>query len=103
MHLYRASMHSASLTFSYSYRHTSCTNRRRCQPCKATISSLGAVGVRCLAQGHVDTWLGGAGDRTSNLLVANGSTLNASFVQLLRSIFAVPTQSNLSMALDKSL
>ena len=34
-----------------------------------SVPSLGAVSVRCLAQGHLDTQLGGAGDRTSNLLV----------------------------------
>jgi len=34
-------------------------------PCKATASPSGAVGVRG-AQGHLDTWLGGAGDWTSN-------------------------------------
>ena len=37
------------------------TKRRRCQPCKATARSPGAVRVRCLAQGHLDTQLGGAG------------------------------------------
>ena len=31
------------------------THRRRCQLCKATASSLGAVKVRCIAQGHLDT------------------------------------------------
>ena len=31
--------------------------------------------VRCLAQGHLDTELGGAGDRTSNLLVARPPAL----------------------------
>ena len=28
---------------------------------------LGAVRVKCFAQGHINTQLGGAGDRTSNL------------------------------------
>ena len=36
------------------------TNRRQSQPCKAT----GAVRVKCLAQGHIDTQLAGAGDWT---------------------------------------
>ena len=36
---------------------------------QATASSSGAVRVRSLAQGPIDTQLGGAGDRTSNLLV----------------------------------
>ena len=36
-----------------------------------TASSTGAVGVRSLAQGHLDTVLGGAGDRTSNLRVTS--------------------------------
>ena len=41
------------------------THQRRCQPCKATASSSGAVRVRCLAQGHLDTRRGWAGDWTS--------------------------------------
>ena len=45
------------------------THRRQSQPCKATASSSGAVRVKCLAQGDVNTQLGGAGDHTSNLLV----------------------------------
>ena len=31
------------------------TPRRRCQPCKETASSSGAVRVRCLTKGHLDT------------------------------------------------
>ena len=42
------------------------THRRQSQPCKVTASSSGAVRVKCLAQGHNDTQLGGAGDRTSH-------------------------------------
>ena len=38
------------------------TNHQRCQQRKVTASSPGAVRVRCLAQGHLDTKLGGAGD-----------------------------------------
>ena len=34
------------------------THRRRCQPRRATASWSGAVRVRCLAQGHLDTQLG---------------------------------------------
>ena len=34
---------------------------RRCRPLKATASSSGTVRVRCLAQGHLDTPLVGAG------------------------------------------
>ena len=45
------------------------THRWQSQPCKATASSSGAVRVKCLAQGHINTQLGGAGDRTSNLSV----------------------------------
>jgi hypothetical protein len=45
------------------------THRRQSRPRKATASSSGAVRVKCLAQGHVNTQLGGAGDRTSNLSV----------------------------------
>ena len=48
------------LTFTI-HTHTF-THRRRSQPCRATASSLGAVGVRCLAQAHLNTQLGGAGD-----------------------------------------
>ena len=43
------------------------THRRQSQPCKVTGSSSGAVRIRCHAQGHINTELGGAGDRTSNL------------------------------------
>ena len=42
--------------FIHSFAH-----RRRCQPSRATASSSGAVRVRCLPQGHLDTQLGGAG------------------------------------------
>ena len=42
-------------------------HRRWSQPCRATASSSGAVRVRRLARGHLDTHLGGAGDRTSTL------------------------------------
>jgi len=36
-------------------------HRRRCQPCKVTTNTSGPVRVGwCLAQGHLDTWLGGA-------------------------------------------
>ena len=38
------------------------THQRQSQPCKATASSSGAVRVKCLAQGHINTQLGGAGD-----------------------------------------
>ena len=31
------------------------THRRRCQPCKAPAGSWGAVRVRCLAHGHLNT------------------------------------------------
>ena len=47
------------------------THRRRCQPRRETASWSGAVRVRRLAQGHLDTRLGGAGDRTSNLPVTS--------------------------------
>ena len=46
------------------------THRQRSQPRSETASSTGAVRLRCLAQGHLDT-LGGAGDRTSNLPVTS--------------------------------
>ena len=40
------------------------------QPCKATASSSVAIRLRCLAHGHLDTQLGGAGDLTRNLQVS---------------------------------
>jgi len=42
---------------------------RRHQPCKVSSSSSGAAGVRCLVNGHLDTWSGGTGDWTTNLPV----------------------------------
>ena len=45
------------------------THRRRSQPRKRAASSLGAVRIMCLAQGHLNTQLGGAGDRTSSPLI----------------------------------
>ena len=51
------------------------TNRRRSQPHKATASSLGAARVRHLAQAHLNTQLGGAGDQTSNLPVTSQPAL----------------------------
>ena len=49
------------------------THQRRSQPRRAPASSSGAV--RCLAQGHLDTQLGGAWDRTSNLPVTSQPAL----------------------------
>ena len=46
-------------------------HRRRNKPRKGTAGSSGAVRVRRLAHGHLETQLGGAGDRTSNLLVTS--------------------------------
>ena len=45
------------------------THRGRSQPRKAAASSSGALRVRCHAQGHLDTQLGGPRDRTSHLPV----------------------------------
>jgi hypothetical protein len=45
------------------------THQRQSQQCKATASSSGAGRIKCLAQAHINTQLGGAGDRTSNLSV----------------------------------
>ena len=59
------------------------THRRRCQPCKTTASSSGAVRVRCLAQGHLDTHtLGGAGYQTSNLPVKSQPALPPGYVRV---------------------
>ena len=38
---------------------------------KSQLVASGAVRVRCLAQGHLDTQLGGAGYQTNNLVVAS--------------------------------
>ena len=48
------------------------THRRQSRP----LSWSGAVRVRRLAQGHLDTQLGGAGDQTSNLLVTSQPALH---------------------------
>ena len=70
LHLYSAfptsghSKYFTTLPNIHPFMHTF-TQRWRCQPCKTTASSSGAVRVRRLAQGHLDT-LGGAGDRPSN-------------------------------------
>ena len=88
LHLYSAiltSGHSKRCTILphiHPFMHTF-THRRRCQPCKATASSSGAVRVRCLAQGHLDNQLGGAGDRTSNLPVTSQTALSRSESSLL--------------------
>ena len=50
-------------------------NGSQVNPRKATASSPGAVRVRRLAQGHLNTQLGGAGDRTSDLLVTSQRAL----------------------------
>ena len=47
-----------------------------CQPHKATDCLVGAVRVRCLAQGYFSTWLGDAGVRTSILPVASNPALS---------------------------
>ena len=54
----------------------------RSQSHRATDSSSGAFRVRCLAQGHLNTHLGGAWDRTSNLLVTREPTLPPELLQL---------------------
>ena len=51
------------------------TQRQRSQPRRATASWSGAIRVRRLAQGHHETRLGGAGDRTSNLVVTSQPAL----------------------------
>ena len=83
MHIYRAfliSGHSKRLTIlpnNHPFMHTF-THRRRRQPCKAIASWSGAVRVRCLAQGHLDTQqqeLTGVGDQTSILPVTSQPAL----------------------------
>ena len=49
-------------------------HQRRSQPCKVTDSKPGAVRGRRLAQGHLDTQRGGAGDWTSNLQVTSSTS-----------------------------
>ena len=63
------------------------THRRRRQPCKATVSSSGAVRVRRLAHGHLDIQLGGAGDRTGNLAVTSQHALPLELLPLLIVLF----------------
>ena len=65
LHLYKVRHNIAwnSTVHANIYKH-----RRQSQPHKETASSSGALRVRRLAQGHLDTRLGGAVDRTSNLL-----------------------------------
>ena len=53
------------------------THRRQSQPRRVTDSVSGAVRMWCLAQGHLDTQLGGARDQTSNLLVRGQPALPA--------------------------
>ena len=53
----------------------SLTHRRWSQPRRATASSSAAVRGRRLAQGHLNTQLGGAGDRTSDLPVTSQPAL----------------------------
>ena len=61
------------------------THRWRSQPCNATASSPGAVRVRCFAQGHLNTRLGGAGDRPSNLPVTSHPALPKAHAALYNS------------------
>ena len=76
LHLYSAfltsghSKHFTILPNIHPFIHTF-THRRRSQPRKTTASSSGAVRVRCLAQGHLDTRLREVEDRTSNLPVTS--------------------------------
>ena len=49
--------------------------QRKCKAGKVTASSSGTVRVRRLAQGHLDTRLGGAGNRTMNLPVTSQPAL----------------------------
>ena len=55
---------SKATSFIHTFAH-----RRTSLPRRATASSFGAVRVRGLAQGHLDTQLEGAGDRTSDFPV----------------------------------
>ena len=70
LHLYSALLtsghlkHFTILPNFHPFMHTF-PHRRRSQPCKATVM------LRCLAQGHLDTQLSGAGDRTGNLPVTS--------------------------------
>ena len=70
VHLHLAILLTLLSKATYNYIHTF-THRRRSQPHRATTSSSAAVRVRCLAQAHLDNQLGGAADRTSNLLQVN--------------------------------
>ena len=69
--------------FIHTFKH-----RRQSQPHRATASLSGAVMVRRLSQGHLDTQLVGAGDRTSNLLVTSQPEKPA--LQLIRHGYVHP-------------
>jgi hypothetical protein len=83
------------------------THRRRHEPCKVTASSSGEDRMRCLAQEHLDTHLGGAGDLTSNLAVTSQPALPheqlpppmipRSLPLLLASRLSLPLHSKLSL------
>ena len=61
------------------HAHTDCrVNHARRQPARLEQLGLG----RCLPQGHCNTQLGGAGDRTSNLAVTSQPTLPPELIQL---------------------
>ena len=60
------------LTFTHSCTHS---HRRRSQTFKVTACWSGAVRVMCLAQGHLDTQLGGAGEWTRHLPVTSQPAL----------------------------
>jgi len=68
LHLYRVFISALRLPHVHPFIH-----RRRCHSCKATTNTSGAVRVRwCLAQGHLDTWLGGArGLKPATFLLAD--------------------------------
>ena len=61
LHLYSANQRPKRFTILPNIPQLIHIHRWRCQPRRATASSSGAVRVRCLAQGHLDTHLGGAG------------------------------------------
>ena len=56
------------LTFVHTFTHDGVNHSRRRTACRDQLDG-------CLAQGHLDTWLAGAGDRTCNLLVTSHPAL----------------------------
>ena len=76
-------LHSEHLADAFTHSHTAGGVNQ------ATANLSGAVRVRCLAQGHLDTQLGGAGDPTSKFLVQ--PPISTLYCILEQDVYNVPT------------